>query len=90
MRFIKDRNINKYICSTYSRTRECIRNAIEEQILIELLKTHYDVHNKTLILTNSFLQQEIQKIIIDKNDILIECKNLPNIICNNYKLSFLG
>jgi hypothetical protein len=90
MRFIKDRYINKYICSTYNRTRECIRNAIEEHVLIELLKNHYNVHNKTLILTNVFLRQEIQKIIINENNILIKCRNLPNVICNNFKISFLG
>ena len=82
MRLIKDRKNIKYICQTYSRSggRECLRNPIEYELLIDLITNHYQIHNKELILENEHLRKDIYRLLINNGSIEIEFKNLPNII----------
>ena len=88
-RFQQNRVKKIYICSTYSRSGECVLNRIDEDILKKLIANHFKLHNRELEMNNNFLREEIGKILISENEILIECKNLPNIINNENRLSFI-
>lgn len=89
MRYISERGKGKYICQTYSRSGKCIRNLISEEFIFGLLKEHFNTHEREFTLDNDFLKQEVGKIIINDGEVIIEFKNMPNLICNNNRLSHI-
>lgn len=92
MRSIKDRKIQKYCCSTYSRSngKLCERNTIKESFINELIQHHFNLHGEVLILKRDILLKQIKQISIDSNTIEINFYKLPSIISNNWLLTYVG
>lgn len=69
-RYINERNINKYICSGYSRQiSNCTRYIIQEKELLYLIQIFCNRNHIEIEYTNEFMKSIIDKIYIDgEND----------------------
>jgi hypothetical protein len=86
MRGISDRSIKKYICSN----KECIRNPIREDDILDLLSQYFSYHNITLILTNEYLSNRIKSVYVNNGLFIIEFYNTPKLIYTQNNISFIG
>ena len=54
-KLIKEKQKNKYVCSQYANYRTCLRNIVEEDLLLEMISRR----GKTVL--------EVSQILIDEN-----------------------
>ena len=77
-RFIKERGVNKYVCSGYSRQiSDCKRYVIKEENLLYIVQIFCNRNNMQLQYTNEFMKNIIDRIYADgeNNNIIIAYKN---------------
>jgi hypothetical protein len=68
-RALKERSISKYVCSRYSNRKGCSRNIINEEQILELVITYCSRKNIPLELSNQFMVNIIDRIIVkDSNN----------------------
>lgn len=88
-RHISDRKISKYVCQGYARQlpggcKE--RHAIEEELLVSVIREYCNINNIDFNKTNSFFNSIIEQITANVNEYTIYYKNghvsciSPNII----------
>lgn len=78
-RFIKERGINKYLCSGYAKKENngCTeRNILQEDLLLDIIKVFCNRNELELIESNIFMKSIIDKIEINcYHDITVCYKN---------------
>jgi len=77
MRGINERGVKKYVCSSYSLDiNKCIRNKIDEQILIEHVLRYTNLKNIRFQLDKKYFKELIEEIqIFTDNEFIIKYKD---------------
>lgn len=64
LRGIKERNKSKYVCSTYHKTRNCVRKVVEEELIVDLVNEHKKIQLNRPELYNLFhVEQAIEDYV---------------------------
>lgn len=76
-RFIKERGINKYLCSGYAKRKGCTeRNILQEDLLLDIVQIFCNRNKLELVEDNIFMKSIIDKIEINCNhNITVYYKN---------------
>ena len=77
MRGICERNVKKYVCSSYSsNSNNCIRNKIEEQVLINHVLQYTNLKNIRCELSKKYFRDIIEEVkIFEDNNFIIKYKD---------------
>lgn len=77
MRGVCERGVKKYICSSYSlNSNKCIRNKIEEQILIDHVLKYTNLKNIRFELNRDYFRSLIEEVqIFEDNEFIIKYKD---------------
>lgn len=67
-RFIKERGVNKYVCSGYSKRVGCEkRNILQEDLLLDIVRVFCNRNKLEIVEDNIFMKSIIDKIEVNRS-----------------------